>query len=184
MACTTRCRSGAPARSQAVRCASIARCAALRCVASAAGPPTGARVGIEPAASWLRDQDRECLFTVGSGSSTFALERPLRRINLTCRWKCLWLVTSRCRRRHPAGQLGGGPWSDSVAGSNGKWSRFGSESLALLVRNTHVGRHREHQPGWSGSGDMSTLTPIANFRPKPGMKGRPAGHAFPFSDLW
>ena len=45
MACTQGSRSGEPARSQALRCASIALSAACRCVPSAAGPPTGACVG-------------------------------------------------------------------------------------------------------------------------------------------
>jgi hypothetical protein len=67
--CTKGSRGGEPARSQAARRASIALTAACRCVPSAAGPPSGARVQVRPTASGRRVQGRGCRFRVGTATS-------------------------------------------------------------------------------------------------------------------
>ena len=58
MACTRGSRSGEPARSQAVRRASIARSAAYLRVPATAGPPSGASVDMRPTASGRRIRQR------------------------------------------------------------------------------------------------------------------------------
>lgn len=88
------------------------------------GPPSRGDVRSQAAALRRRDEADVCRRWVGSGSSIFALDRPLRRIDLT--FSCsvggvLRFLSSRCLRRPPTGHLGGGPRSESVAGSNWKW---------------------------------------------------------------
>ena len=73
--CTKGSRGGEPARSQAARRASIALSAACRCVPSAAGPPSGARVQVRPTASGRRVQGRGCRFRVGLRRPTFRAHR-------------------------------------------------------------------------------------------------------------
>ena len=73
-----------------------------------------------------RQENRRRLQWVGVGSSICALERPLQRTNLTFTWKGPLTQQQPMPVRAPptpAGPLGGGPRSESLAGSNRKWWR-------------------------------------------------------------